>query len=284
MSIPNRKVRGISVPSIFYGTAWKEDRTAALTARALAAGFRAIDTANQRKHYVESSVGDAIYAARQQTGGLRRAELFLQSKFTHPREQDHRLPYEASAPTTEQVAQSFQSTLKHLHTDYLDSYLLHSPISGAGLAEADWDAWKAIIALQKAGRVRMIGISNVSLAQLELLLKSGLEKPAFIQNRCFARLGWDRDIREYCRANDILYQGYGLLTANSREIVRPQISRILLRTGATPAQLVYRYAMQIGIIPLTGTSDSIHMSEDLDCMKITLTADDFAAVDRVGAE
>lgn len=284
MSIPNRKVRGISVPSIFYGTAWKEDRTAALTARALAAGFRAIDTANQRKHYVESSVGDAIYAARQQTGGLRRTELFLQSKFTHPREQDHRLPYEASAPPTEQVNQSFQSTLKHLHTDYLDSYLLHAPVAGAGLAEADWDAWKAICALQKAGRVKLIGISNVSLAQLELLLKSGLEKPAFVQNRCFARLGWDRDIRDYCRANDIVYQGYGLLTANSRELGRPQISRILLRTGATPAQLAYRYAMHIGIIPLTGTSDSIHMAEDLDCMKITFTADDFAAVDRLGAE
>src|SRR5436190_13546417 len=56
-------VRSVAVPLIMYGTAWKEDRTQALVLEAIATGFRALDTANQRKHYVEEEVGAAVRAA-----------------------------------------------------------------------------------------------------------------------------------------------------------------------------------------------------------------------------
>jgi diketogulonate reductase-like aldo/keto reductase len=75
-----------------YGTAWKEDRTQALTLEAIATGFRAFDTANQRKHYVEEGVGAAVTAAIA-SGIVEREDLFLQTKFTYQRGQDHRLPY-----------------------------------------------------------------------------------------------------------------------------------------------------------------------------------------------
>jgi diketogulonate reductase-like aldo/keto reductase len=88
-----RRVRGVAVPSIMYGTAWKEERTEALTSEAIASGFRAIDTANQRKHYVEAGVGAAIGAAVA-SGSVTRESLFLQTKFTYQRGQDHRLPYD----------------------------------------------------------------------------------------------------------------------------------------------------------------------------------------------
>src|SRR5215472_14610924 len=91
-----RRVRGVAVPSIMYGTAWKEERTQALTSEAIACGFRAIDTANQRKHYVEAGVGAAIRAAVA-SGRVTRDELFLQTKFTDRRGQDHRLPYDPDA-------------------------------------------------------------------------------------------------------------------------------------------------------------------------------------------
>src|SRR5438876_9266968 len=95
-----RTVHGIAVPSFFYGTAWKEERTAALTTQALHAGFLAIDTANQRRHYVEAAVGEAI-AACIADGTVTRAQLFVQTKFTHARGQDHRLPYDPrAAPAT----------------------------------------------------------------------------------------------------------------------------------------------------------------------------------------
>jgi hypothetical protein len=112
------------LPSILYGTAWKEERTRELTSQALAAGYRGIDTANQRKHYVEAAVGEAIAAS-----GVPRAALFVQTKFTYQRGQDHRLPYDPAAPLADQVAQSFASSCEHLGTDVIDSYVLHGPWS-----------------------------------------------------------------------------------------------------------------------------------------------------------
>src|SRR5579872_7314444 len=116
-------------PHFLYGTAWKEDRTAALTELALRAGFRAIDTANQRRHYFEAAVGEGMAAAFS-AGVTTREELFLQTKFTYQRGQDHRLPYDPQAPLSTQVAQSLASSLEHLGTDYVDSYVLHGPSSG----------------------------------------------------------------------------------------------------------------------------------------------------------
>src|SRR3954468_22634077 len=87
----------VAVPRFLYGTAWKEDRTRRLTELALQQGFRGIDTANQRRHYHEAAVGEAIAAAV--AGGLvSRDDLFLQTKFTFLDGQDHRLPYDAAAP------------------------------------------------------------------------------------------------------------------------------------------------------------------------------------------
>src|SRR6266568_9626234 len=125
-----------SVPHFLYGTAWKEDRTAALTELALRAGFRGIDTANQRRHYFEAGVGQAL-AAAYRAGLVTRADLFLQTKFTYQRGQDHRLPYDPAAALAVQVAQSLASSLEHLSADYVDSFVLHGPSSGYEWADAD---------------------------------------------------------------------------------------------------------------------------------------------------
>ncbi|MCU1280526.1 MAG: Aldo/keto reductase [bacterium] len=275
-----RTLQGLTVPSFFYGTAWKEERTEALTRAALDAGFLAIDTANQRRHYFEAAVGDAVrgWLADHKRS---RAELFLQTKFTHVDGQDHRLPYDASAPPALQVAQSFQSSLEHLHTDYLDSYVLHGPSSRVGLPDEDWQIWRAMSELQRAGQVRRLGVSNVTLAQLELLQRDAEVKPAFVQNRCYAATGWDRQVRAFCRAHDIGYQGFSLLTANRRELAQPSVARIAERTGRTLPQVVFRFALQVGMIPLTGTSDARHMREDLASFDFTLGDEEVAAIENV---
>jgi diketogulonate reductase-like aldo/keto reductase len=172
-------------PTFVYGTAWKEDRTAELVELALREGFRAIDTANQRKHYYEAGVGEALrntYAA----GLVTRADLFLQTKYTYLPGQDHRLPYDPAASLTAQVAQSMASSLEHLGTDYVDSYVLHGPISGQGWTQYDAEVWTAMEQEREAGRARVLGVSNVTLQQLQQMEAL----PAFVQNRCFARLGW----------------------------------------------------------------------------------------------
>src|SRR5215469_8481683 len=185
-------------PTFLYGTAWKEDRTAALTEQALRAGFRGIDTANQRKHYFEAGVGEALASAYRE-GIVTRPDLFLQTKFTYQRGQDHRMPYDPSAPLAAQVAQSLTSSLEHLQTDHVDSLVLHGPASGYGWTEDDAEVWQAMRQERDAGRARHLGVSNVSIEHLEQMEDSRAELPAFVQNRCFARLGWDRDVRALCQ-------------------------------------------------------------------------------------
>jgi diketogulonate reductase-like aldo/keto reductase len=269
-----------SAPSFLYGTAWKEERTAALTELAIRSGFRGIDTANQRRHYVEAAVGEGL-AAAYRAGVVSRADMFLQTKFTYRPGQDHRLPYDPAAPLATQVAQSMASSLEHLGTDAVDSYLLHGPASGHGLTEHDAEVWTAMGRERDAGRTRRLGVSNVSLRHLEQMAEASLELPAFVQNRCFARSGWDRSVRAFCAAHRIVYQGFSLLTANVEVLHHPLLARLAARTGATIPQVVFRFAQAVGMLPLTGTTDPIHMQEDLAGAAVALSADDVAAIESV---
>ena len=269
------------VPALLYGTAWKEDRTEELVRLALAAGFRGIDTANQRRHYVEAAVGAAV-AAVLGDGTIARADLFLQTKFTSIGGQDHRLPYDAEADPATQVAQSFQSSLEHLRTTYIDSYVLHGPSSRRGLTDEDWAVWEAMEALPHDGRARRLGVSNVSLEQLTTLHRGSRIKPAFVQNRCFAINGWDRDVRAFCAREGIVYQGFSLLTANPHALASPAVLGAARRTGRTPAQVVFRFALQAGMLPLTGTSSPAHMREDLECADFRLEPAEVRAIEECG--
>jgi len=270
-------------PSFIYGTAWKEDRTEGLTRLAIRAGFRGIDTANQRKHYFEAGVGAALSDALR-SGEVSRAELFLQSKFTFVGGQDQRLPYDRAAAIEEQVAQSFASSLEHLDTDYLDSYVLHGPSSRHGLQEQDLQAWRAMEALAQAGRVRWLGVSNVSPQQLAALYAGAKVPPKFVQNRCYARTGWDSAVRALCRTHGSVYQGFSLLTANRAELAGPVAGRIAQRVGRPIAQVVFRFCQIVGILPLTGTSQLEHMRLDLAASELELSAQEVSALETLSAK
>ena len=266
------------IPDFLYGTAWKEDRTPALTELALRAGFRGIDTANQRRHYFEAGVGQGL-AAAYRAGVMTRDDLFLQTKFTYQHGQDHRLPYDPAADLSTQVAQSMASSLEHLGTDHVDSYVLHGPASGHGWSEDDAETWDAMVKERDAGRTRLLGVSNVSLRHLEQMAATGAEAPAFVQNRCFARLGWDRAVRAFCAQRSIFYQGFSLLTANPEVLQHPLVSRLAARLGATRPQVVFRFAQAVGMLPLTGTTDPEHMTQDLASRDLALSADEVRAIE-----
>lgn len=270
----------VALPSFMYGTAWKKEATTQLVLLAVEAGFTAIDTANQLIHYQEALVGDALLTLAAQ--GVAREKLFLQTKFTPVTGQDHRTPYDASADLTTQVQQSFRSSLDHLHTEYLDSYVLHGPYSRRGLGREDWEVWKAIEAIYRTGKTRIIGISNVSAEQLAQLCAQATHKPMVVQNRCYAAFGWDKDVRQICREHRIIYQGFSLLTANREVFVDPTMRAIAARLGTGVAQIIFRFAMQIGMLPLTGTTSAQHMKEDLQAEQLPLTDADIRQIETIG--
>jgi diketogulonate reductase-like aldo/keto reductase len=270
-----------TLPAFLYGTAWKEAETERLTRLAIESGFRGIDTANQRKHYSEAGAGAGVASAIAD-GLVRREELFLQTKFTYLDGQDHRLPYDATADPAAQVRQSFASSLEHLQVDHLDSYVLHGPARRRGLAAVDREVWQVMEELHRAGRTTHLGISNVALDQLEALLAFAAIPPSFVQNRCYARTGWDADVRAFCRRHAIVYQGFSLLTANATELRSSAFRAIVTRLRRTPAQVVFRFARQAGMLPLTGTTNATHMREDLAIDDFALTAEDVSAIERLG--
>src|SRR5206468_6223087 len=198
---------------------------------------------------------DAAYRA----GIVTRNDLFLQTKFTYQDGQDHRLPYDPAATLSVQVAQSMASSLEHLGTDHVDSFVLHGPASSSHWTTDDFETWQAMIKERDAGRTRFLGVSNISLGQLQQMARAHAEPPAFVQNRCYARLGWDRDVRHFCRERNIIYQGFSLLTANVDVLRHHTIANLSAELSATPAQIIFAFARSVGMLPLTGTSSADHM-------------------------
>jgi diketogulonate reductase-like aldo/keto reductase len=266
-------------PTFIYGTAWKKGATADLVKKAVKAGFKAIDTANQPRHYNEALVGEALQDLAAE--GVGRDSLFLQTKFTPLDGHDSRVPYDPEQDLTNQVNESFASSLRHLNADRIDSFLLHGPYNYPGLGDEDAQVWAAIEDIHNSGKTGMIGVSNVNAMQLATLVNNARIPPMVVQNRCFAARGWDRDVREICRLKGIMYQGFSLLTANPDAVRHPLVARIAQRVGANPEQVIFRFAMQVGMVPLTGTTNEQHMKEDLRVYEIELTQEEVHSIESI---
>jgi diketogulonate reductase-like aldo/keto reductase len=180
------------------------------------------------------------------------------------------------------VHQSINSSLEHLGVTRIDSYLLHGPSRPYGIGEADWETWRAMEDAVRAGRVGLLGVSNISFDQLATLIAGVNIAPAFVQNRCFAHNRWDADVRALCETHDIVYQGFSLLTANPQVLSSPRLIAVARRHGKTVAQVVFRFAIELGMLPLTGTSDGLHMRQDLDIFDFALSDEDIRIMLEVG--
>lgn len=267
---------GVRSPRILYGTAWKKERTAQLVTTALETGFRGIDTACQPRHYDEPGVGAGIAAAL--GPDLDRGDLYLQTKFTPLGGHDpQRIPYDPGAPLPEQVLESCEVSLRNLRTDYLDCLILHSPLP---TLRQTFEAWYAMESLVKDGRVRQLGISNCyRLDLLQALCEGAHVKPAVVQNRFYEQTRYDRDIRAWCRRQNVIYQSFWTLTANPHVLASDAVQALAAKHRRTAPQILFRYLTQIGVVPLTGTSSVQHMREDLAIFEFTLTDEELAAMD-----
>ncbi len=266
---------GVKMPWIIYGTAWKKDRTADLVVKAIQSGFRGIDTACQPKHYNEPLVGTALQ--RLKDNGIERETLFLQTKFTPLSGQDSRqVPYDKNSPVDLQVAQSFETSKKNLQTEYVDSFVLHSPLAPHALLLKVWSAMEKI---QRAGGARQLGISNCyDTNVIRSLYADANVKPAVLQNRFYQQTGYDADLRHWCHNHGVIYQSFWTLTANPHILSSNTIRIISQKYKKTQVQIFFRYLSQSGIVPLTGTSSDQHMREDLSVFDFKLSSEELKDV------
>lgn len=270
--------QNVSIPCMLYGTAWKKERTADLVALALEKGFRGIDTACQPKHYEEALVGEGLQCFYQ-TGGKREA-LFIQTKFTPLSGQNpQRLPYDAKATLEEQIITSCNVSKQNLHTEYLDSLLLHSPLFPyAHLLRA----WKILESLCQSGDTRQIGISNCyDLSLLEQLYHDAQIKPSVVQNRFYADTHYDGQLRSWCQEKGVIYQSFWTLSANPHILQSPTLQNIAHQCAKSVEQIFYRYVTQKGMIPLNGTTSPQHMKEDLSIFEFTLDNESMEKIDHL---
>ncbi|RLL97611.1 hypothetical protein CFD26_107249 [Aspergillus turcosus] len=259
----------VHLPLFLYGTAWKKDRTADLVYQALNAGFRAVDTAGQPKHYREDLVGDGIRRAIHD-GLLRREELYIQTKYTSVQGQDpNKMPYDPKTPVTEQVHASVKSSLHNLRASdalssaedaYIDTFLLHSPLPT--MAET-MEAW-ATLETYVPHRIRNLGISNCTLPILKELYARATVKPAVVQNRFYPDTRFDVPVRAFCRAYDIIYQSFWTLTANPELIQSNAVQSLASQAEISPAAALYCLVLGLGnTTVLNGTTNRTRMDEDL---------------------
>ncbi|TRM58933.1 NADP-dependent oxidoreductase domain-containing protein [Schizophyllum amplum] len=264
---------------VIYGTAWKNSRTAPLVVAAVLQGFRAIDTACQLKHYREDLVGQAL-STLQSEHGIRREDIFLQTKLTSIAGQDTSkpLPYSPTDPVPKQVRASFKTSLKNLRTTYLDSYLLHSPLP---TLRETLEAWTTLMALQDGGHVRCIGISNVYSVDILRTLEEGGRRPQIVQNRWHEGNGFDRAVVKYCVEHEIEYQSFWTLTGSPSLLAHTYLREIAELADCTPEQALFKIVQSNGISPLSGTTSEDHMRQDLAVTGLNFTSE--AVMKRVAA-
>lgn len=240
--------------------------TAQHVSDAIHTGFRFIDTACQPKHYNEAGVGDGWTVAAQELG-LQRDDLFLQTKFTPYDGQDpNNVPYDHHAPLEDQVQQSLKVSLKNLHTTYLDSLVLHSPL---GTMEDTLRVWRVMESFVDEGKVRRIGISNIyDFQQFTILYHEARIKPWVVQNRFRAETNWDTELRAFLKEKGVKYQSFWTLTANRDALAKNDVKELAERKNLTPQTYMFAFLMSLGYItPLSGTTSKLHMAQDVAVME-----------------
>lgn len=265
----------IEVPNMIYGTAWKKYSTTFLVKQAILEGFKGIDTAGQPKHYNEELVGKGLQEAYKT--GKKRENLYIQTKFTPIEAQDPaNMPYLEKDDITVQIEKSFNKSKENLKTDFIDSYILHSPVFPAKKLLSAWDTMSG---LYKNKEIGQLGISNCyELDVLRYLYEKVDVKPSVVQNRFYAQTSYDKDIRQWCDERGIIYQSFWSLTANPHILSDKDVMKMALKYKKNEATIFYKFLNQIGIIPLNGTTSVEHMKEDLKISEFTLTDEEVALI------
>lgn len=247
---------GFEISVIGYGTWQNEDPNECINGvkDALDVGFRHIDCA--RAYANEALVGQGL-----RESGVPREEIFLTSKLRN------------AAHGYDNVLKEVETTLKDLGTDYLDLYLIHWPVVKGH--KSDWkddnlDTWRAFEKLYEEGKLRAIGVSNFSREHLENLLENAKIKPMVNQILIHPGVLLEEDMA-FCRENGILLEGYSPLSPIHTLREEETFKEILKNHGKTPAQVLLRFVLELGALPLTKTVHRSRMEENIDVLDFSLT-------------
>jgi diketogulonate reductase-like aldo/keto reductase len=261
--------RSAGKPPFIYGTAWKKDETRRLVKEAIGAGFTALDTAAQPRHYREELVGQAlrdVYA----TGKITRNQLYLQTKYTPPGGQDRTdMPYDPQASLEMQIQSSIMSSLQNLRPHesldsekeaYIDCFILHSPLP---TVEQTIRAWK-VMESYVPSKIKSLGISNTDLPVLQAVFEAAKVKPKVVQNRFYGATNYDVLLRRFCRDNNIVYESFWTLTGSPKILSSELVRQLSQLAGVSREVAMYCLVIELGgTAPLNGTTNIEHMKQDL---------------------
>ncbi|KAA8439823.1 aldo/keto reductase [Weissella paramesenteroides] len=256
---------GVEIPVVGFGTWQTPDGDVAYQSvlDALKAGYRHIDTAAAYGN--EASVGRAI-----KDSGIPREELFITSKLWNDSHS-----YEAA-----KIA--LDKSLKLLGLDYLDLYLIHWPnplINRRNWDKANAEAWRYMEDAYTEGKIRAIGISNFQIEHVEALLKTATIRP--MVNQLFINPSdLEQDIVAFNEAHDILTEAYSPLGTGSLLAV-PEINDIAEKYGKSAAQVLIRWSLQHGFLPLPKSTHAERISQNADVFDFELTDAEIAALDQL---
>jgi diketogulonate reductase-like aldo/keto reductase len=269
------------MPAIGFGTLIPDAATTKSATRdALDAGFRHFDCAERYQN--EREVGEALQAGL--AGGIAREEIFVTTKLWNS---NHR---------PERVGPAFEASLDRLRLDYLDLYLIHTPFAFQPGDERDprdengnvlyddgvtlLDTWRAMEDLVDRGRCRAIGLSDVSLNDLQPLYESARIKPAAVQVEAHPYLP-ETELLEFCKERGIVFLAFAPLGHGIKPgpLEDPAILRIAARVEKTPAQVLLAWAVQRGTALLTTPKTAARARENFNIS--ALPEDAFDEIDRI---
>ncbi|WP_283680209.1 aldo/keto reductase [Lentilactobacillus sp. Marseille-Q4993] len=253
---------GVKIPQVGFGT-WQSDGDDAYRAVrwALEAGYRHIDTAAAYGN--EDFVGKAI-----KDSGVPREEIFLTTKLWNA---DH--GYEATK-------KAFAESLSKLGTDYVDLYLIHwsNPIKFRdNWKEANAESWRAMEEFYKNGSAKAIGISNFRPHHMDALLETAKIKP--MVNQMFINPSdMQPGVVEYNNDHDILTEAYSPLGTGAIFKI-PELKTIADKYGKTPAQVVLRWSLQHGFLPLPKSIHEDYIKSNTEIFDFKLEDADVKTID-----
>ena len=215
---------------------------------ALELGYRHIDTAQAYGN--EESVGQAL-----RESGVDREGVFLTTKFY---------------PGGEDPAAEIEGSLRRLGVDQVDLYIIHWPAGGP-----TW-AWPGMERARELGHARSIGVSNFSAGEIDAVLAGASVTPAVNQVQ-FSPFKFRRGLLEHCEAHGIALEAYSPL-GTGRHLREERVRELAQRVGRTPAQVLLRWALQLGLPVIPKSTHRERIEENAQVFDFALSDEDMAAL------